>query len=98
MNDQESKNKPNVAPPAAYKAPSLPTLAALGAISAAALMGGCNRYEYAMGDVYIPTDCPEPTEEKSEPSPALPPAEKEELTDSYDGIMLDGDILDPDIE
>ena len=94
MNNQESKNKPRVAPPAAYKTPALPTLAALGAISVAALMGGC----MLQGVVYIPTDRPESTEEKNEPSPAFPPAEKEEHTGSYDGIILDGDILDPDIE
>ncbi|MCL2104464.1 MAG: hypothetical protein FWH21_05345 [Kiritimatiellaeota bacterium] len=34
--------KPNVAPPASYKAPSLPTLAALGVLTAATtLMTGC---------------------------------------------------------
>ena len=45
----ESQNKPRVAPPAAYKAPSLPTLAALGAISVAALASGCAKKTIMLG-------------------------------------------------
>jgi hypothetical protein len=56
MKDTDSQPKvspPKVAPPASYKAPSLPTLAALGAISTAALLsGGCVR-----GAMPCPTHC-----------------------------------------
>ena len=69
----ETHTKPNVAPPASYKAPSLPTLAALGAIAAAALAGGCKKtpmYDLG-GDVYAPEPEPAETqnnsEEKNEP-------------------------------
>ena len=34
--------QPNVSPPTSYKTPSLPTLAALGVISATALVSGCD--------------------------------------------------------
>ena len=42
MNEHEPK--PHVAPPAGYKPPSLPTLAALGALGviSAAALSGCN--------------------------------------------------------
>jgi len=47
---QEQESKPKVSPPVSYKAPSLPTLAALGAITAAALATGCNKSVPLGGD------------------------------------------------
>lgn len=64
MNKHESK--PRVAPPAAYKAPSLPTLAALGAVSAAAMLSGCK--SHMAGGISNPTDYREPADKKSESS------------------------------
>ena len=65
MNEMESQ--PNVSPPAAYKAPSFPTLAALGVISTAALVSGCRRF--VMGEMPV-RPYPKPqnaVEEKSAP-------------------------------
>ena len=63
--------KPNVAPPASYKMPSLPTLAALGALTAAALATGCrNNREHLDGIIEAPN---EPWVEKgSETVPPFP--------------------------
>ena len=75
MNEHEFKSR--VAPPAAYKAPSLPTLAALGAISAAALLSGCGpRRPVIAGGITSPSDYRELVDEKGEPEPELPAAEK----------------------
>ena len=90
MNEHESK--PRVTPPAAYKAPSLPTLAALGAISAAALLNGCARAPkmesvITMGLPINPIDRLESTEEKNEPSPALPSTEEKFSEEITDGLI-----------
>ena len=61
MNEHEPK--PQVAPPAGYKPPSLPTLAALGAISAAALAGCERSYPPLAG---VP---PMPVDEQKQPQP-----------------------------
>ena len=59
--------KPNVAPPASYKVPSLPTLAALGVITAAALATGCRQ---RISDGIIVEPCA-PVEKGSETEPPL---------------------------
>ena len=41
MKLKKQRAKPTVAPPASYKGPSLPTLAALGLLSAATTLTGC---------------------------------------------------------
>jgi len=79
MNEQNTK--PNVAPPAGYKPPSLPALAALGAISAAAL-AGCERIYPLAGAMIMPVD------EQKQPQPlsgeALP------LEDEHQPVPLLG--------
>jgi len=54
----------NVAPPESYKAPSLPTLAALGLLSAAALVSGCSDDKHIAGGITAPKE--RPTEELTE--------------------------------
>ena len=80
MNEIESQ--PNVAPPASYKTPSLPTLAALGVISTAALASGCNR----MGGSMI-TPIPESAETQNVSDEKLP-----EKSISEGGVVFLGEI------
>ena len=56
MNKQDTKL--NVAPPESYKAPSLPTLAALGLLSAAALTTGCSDDKHIAGGITAPKERP----------------------------------------
>ena len=62
----EPDPKPRVAPPAAYKPPSLPTLAALGALSAAtAFLGGCLPGYVKPNQLPPTTDAEAPVDEKA---------------------------------
>ena len=55
--------KPNVAPPASYKVPSLPTLATLGVITTAiALTTGCQKRYPPLGGIILPWDPDQPWE------------------------------------
>ena len=59
---KKKATKPKVAPPVSYKAPSFPTLAALGVIAATALVSGCKGKEREM----IPGEMAPPQEPSSE--------------------------------
>ena len=88
----ESQNKPRVAPPAAYKAPSLPTLAALGAISAAALVGGCatEQKHQRFNDIELGGICIMILDEPAETQ--TPPAEKAPENIPEGGDVFIGEI------
>ena len=68
MNEMDAQ--PKVSPPTSYKAPSFPTLAALGVISAAALVSGCERS--VMGEMPMRpyTETQNAVEEKVAPTEA----------------------------
>ena len=87
MNEHESK--PHVAPPAGYKPPSLPTLAALGALGTAALMSGCDN-QAVMGKMVCPTDRIKSTEEPNQPPATIDEKTPEEILEGV--ILIKGDM------
>jgi len=75
----EPQSKPPVTPPAGYKTPSLPTLAALGVLSAAAL-SGCDGVVKTMVPAQV-----KPVEEKTPDN--IPEGGDVQM------MQLDGDVL-----
>jgi len=102
MKLEKQRVKPTVAPPASYRGPSLPTLAALGFLSAATTLTGCKPQIALGGDPGPPTERGGAghlrglieAEPRPLPGVVAPPAEKGS-EEPLDGLILEGEMLSP---